>query len=172
MGQRTFGKLTLVRRTPAEEILGEWGIRDVTPDSGHERDLLLTDGELNPLIGSPLRRRIRNFQPEADNYIASLGGPRPYMQRLRQIEHETERHLERLAEAHAEAGGDAAAWRRIAERWSFSEVNDLIERHNRWYPLEARLAMDPRSRDFVKIGGRPYRREPLDAAWILERFPA
>jgi hypothetical protein len=24
----------------------------------------------------------------------------------------------------------------------------------------------------VKVGGRPYRREPLDAAWILERFPA
>ena len=32
--------------------------------------------------------------------------------------------------------------------------------------------MDPRSRDFVKVGGRPYWREPLDAAWILERFPA
>ena len=32
--------------------------------------------------------------------------------------------------------------------------------------------MDPRSRDFVKVGGRPYRREPLDTAWILERFPA
>ena len=32
--------------------------------------------------------------------------------------------------------------------------------------------MDPRTRDFVKVGGRSYRREPLDAAWILERFPA
>ncbi len=94
------------------------------------------------------------------------------MQRLRQIEHETESHLERLAEAYAETGADASAWRRLAERWNFREVNELIERHNRWYPLEARLAMDPRSRDFVKVGGRPYRREPLDAAWILERFPA
>ena len=36
------------------------------------------------------------------------------MQRLRQIEDETERHLERLAEAYAETRGDAAAWRRIA----------------------------------------------------------
>jgi hypothetical protein len=98
------------------------------------------------------------------------------MQRLRQIEHDTERHLERLAEAYAqwkvEARGDSGAWRRTAERWNFSEVNDLIDRHNRWYPLEARLPMDPRSRDFVKVGGRPYQREPLDAAWILERFPA
>ena len=32
--------------------------------------------------------------------------------------------------------------------------------------------MDPRTRDYVKIGGRSYRREPLDAGWILERFPA
>ena len=43
---------------------------------------------------------------------------------------------------------------------------------NRWYPVEARLAMDPRSRDFVKVGGRDYRREQLDAGWVLRRFPA
>ena len=53
----------------------------------------------------------------------------------------------------------------------YSDVNDLIERHNRWYPVEARLAMDPRSRDFVKVGGRDYRREPLDADWVLRHFP-
>ena len=34
------------------------------------------------------------------------------MQRLRQIEHETDAHLERLAEAYAEHRGDPAAWRR------------------------------------------------------------
>ena len=26
--------------------------------------------------------------------------------------------------------------------------------------------------DFALVGGRPYRREPLGAEWILERFPA
>jgi hypothetical protein len=31
--------------------------------------------------------------------------------------------------------------------------------------------MDPRTRDFVKVNGKPYSRRPLDAAWILERFP-
>jgi hypothetical protein len=159
-----------MKRTRAEEVLGEWGVRDVTPDQLRERRQVEVDAD-NPLAGKPIRSRLRNFKPEADNYIASLGGPRPYMQRLRQIEADTERHLERLAEAYAEAP-DAETWRRTAERWNFSEVNDLIERHNRWYPLEARLPMDPRSRDFVKIGGRPYRREPLDARWILERFPA
>ena len=40
------------------------------------------------------------------------------------------------------------------------------------FPAEARLAMDPRTRDFVKINGRPYEREPLDEQWALARFPA
>ena len=31
--------------------------------------------------------------------------------------------------------------------------------------------MDPKTRDFVRINGRPYERELLDAEWILERFP-
>ena len=35
-----------------------------------------------------------------------------------------------------------------------------------------RLPMDPRTRDFVKINGRSYLREPLDEQWILERWPA
>jgi hypothetical protein len=160
------------RRPYAEEIIGEWGIRDVTPPSQLERELLEADRELNPLIGKPLRRRIRNFRAEPDNYLASLGGPLPYMRRLRQIEEETEQHEAALAAAYAEHAGDPDGWRRVAARWDFTDVNELIEKHNRWYPIEARLPMDPRTRDYVKVGGRPYRHEALDAAWVLERFPA
>jgi hypothetical protein len=93
------------------------------------------------------------------------------MQRLKQIDDETERQERLLADAYAEHGSDPVAWRKIVARWNFSEVNDLIERHNRWYPVEARLPMDPRTRDYVKVGGRSYRRDPLDESWILERFP-
>jgi hypothetical protein len=100
------------------------------------------------------------------------------MHRLRQIEVETASHEARLGEAwrtSAESSRDAATfaerWRRTAERWSFTAVNELIERHNRWYPAEARLPMDPRSGDFVLVAGRPYRRRLLDADWVLERFP-
>jgi hypothetical protein len=159
-----------VKRRP-EEIIGEWGVRDVTPPSAAERAKLAAETELNPLAGRPLKRRIRRFRPDPDRYIASLGGPLPYMQRLRQIEDEVDAHLARLAEAYAEHGGDPERWRQIAARWSFDAVNDLIERHNRYYPIEARLAMDPRTRDYVEVGGRPYSRDPLDASWILERFP-
>ena len=92
------------------------------------------------------------------------------MRRLRQIEDEIDALTIRLAQLYAERSDDAS-WRRLAERWDFGEVNDLIDRHNRYYPIESRLPMDPRTRDFVKIGGRSYRREPLDASWILDRFP-
>jgi hypothetical protein len=161
-----------VKRPHAEEILGEWGIRDVTPPSAKEREQLAGERDLNPLVGSPLPRRVRRFRADADAYVASLGGPLPYMRRLRDIDDAIADHTTRLEEAYAEQSDDPAAWRRTAERWSFAEVNDLIERHNRWYPVEARLAMDPRSRDFVKVGGSDYRRELLDAAWVLRLFPA
>ena len=60
----------------------------------------------------------------------------------------------------------------MAAAWRFDEVNDLIARHNLWYPVEARLPMDPRRGDFALVNGRDYRLRPLDAEWVFERFPA
>jgi hypothetical protein len=60
----------------------------------------------------------------------------------------------------------------VARLQVFDEVNDLIDRHNRWYPAESRLPMDPRRGDFALVNGRDYRLEPLDTEWVLERFPA
>jgi hypothetical protein len=160
----------MARRRP-EDVIGEWGVRDVTPASAVEREKLLDEVDLNPLTKLPLKRRIRRFRAEPDRYLASLGGPLPFMRRLRQIDDEIDALTIRLENAYAERTDDDA-WRRTAERWDFGDVNELIERHNRWYPVEARLPMDPRTRDYVTIGGRSYRREPLDAQWILRRFPA
>lgn len=155
------------RRRP-EEIIGEWGVRDVTPPSQRERERIEADRETNPLVGKPLPRRIRAFRADVGNYITSVSGPLPYMQRLRQIEAQVEEHERRLAEAYREQRGN---WRAVAEAWDFEDVNELIDKHNRWFPMEARLPMDPKTRDFVKVGGRSYRREPLDASWILDRYP-
>jgi hypothetical protein len=161
-----------VERWQREQILGEWGVRDGSARSHLEGRVLEEELQTADLHGRPLRRRLRNFRPEADRYLASLGGPLPYMRRLRRIEEETELLLARLAEAYEEHRRDPATWRRVVERWDFGELNELIEKHNRWYPIEARLAMDPKTRDYVKVGGRPYRREPVTAAWVLARFPA
>jgi hypothetical protein len=158
------------RRRP-EEIIGEWGVRDVTPPSARERERIAADYELNPLVGRALPRRIRAFRADAANYLASLGGPLPYMQRLRQIEAAVELHERLLADLYDAQRHDPDRWRATAETWDFEDVNELIAKHNRWFPIEARLPMDPKTRDFVKVGGRSYLRDPLDAAWVLRRFP-
>lgn len=151
-----------------------------TPSERRARDALAEDVRSMPLAGRPLPLRLRNFRPTAESYLASLGGPLPYMVRLREIAAQSAEHEARLHEAWqdlaAECDGDRAAfaarWREAAAAWSFDEVNDLIERHNRWYPAESRLPMDPRRGDYALVNGEDYRRRPLGPDWVLERFPA
>ena len=38
--------------------------------------------------------------------------------------------------------------------------------------IETRLPMDPRTGDYIRRGGRSYRRDEVGPAWILERFPS
>jgi hypothetical protein len=162
-----------------EQILGEWGVREGTARDVLQRRRLERELAGSALDGRAVSRRLRNFRPAVDRYVASLGGPLPYMVRLRQIHEETLAHERRLTEAWlelaAEASGDhalfARRWRALAARWSFTAVNELIERHNRYYPAESDLPMDPATGDFVLVGGKPYRKRPLDAAWVLDRFP-
>jgi hypothetical protein len=131
-----------------------------------------------PLRGRPLPLRLRNFRSSPDAYLAGVAGPRPYMLRLRAIEAEVARQEAALAEAWQALSEDcvvadefSARWRVVARTWSFGSVNDLIDRHNRWYPIEARLPLDRRSGTYVLVNGRDYRLQPLDVAWILARFP-
>jgi hypothetical protein len=140
-----------------------------TPRDRRNLEALAADLEDSPLKGRELPFRLRNFRTDVGGYLASLGGPLPYMARLRDIDALTVEHELALALAYEEA--DPGAWRTVAEGWDFSEVNDLIERHNRWYPVESRLPMDPLTGDYVLVNGQSYRRRPLDASWVLERFP-
>jgi hypothetical protein len=150
-----------------------------TPRDRRERAALEEDLQESPLAGKPLRRRLRNFRPDASAQLTAIGGPLAWMRRLRKIELALQEHETRLREVwdelEAECEGDrerfAREWRARAEGWDFGDVNDLIERHNRHYPAESRLPMNPRTGDFVLINGRPYTREPIAYDWILERFP-
>ena len=141
--------------------------RDRANLSGLEQDV----GD-SPLKGRALPLRLRNFRPDAESYLASLGGPRPYMARLRQIAALTAAHEQALEEAYEALEGDELAWRALVEGWDFGDVNELIDRHNRWYPAESRLPMDPRTGDYALVNGESYRREPLGVRWVLERFPS
>jgi len=163
----------------AKAIMSQGAIRPETSRDREERRILEEELATSPVKGEPLPQRLRNFRPDADAAIRGLGGPTIWMRRLRAIENEEERHEQQLAEAWqelaaetAEADEFARRWRETARGWSFAQVNELIDRHNRYFPAEARLPMDPRTRDFVRINGRPYQRRPLDEQWILTRWPA
>jgi hypothetical protein len=162
-----------------KEIMGQGATQPETPQERRDREVLEADLASSPVRGTPLRQRLRNFRPDSESAVRSLGGPLVWMRRLRAIEEAVEQHERQLGEAWRSLAEEledpaefTAAWQELAGNWSFAEVNELIERHNRNFPAEARLAMDPRTRDFVRVNGRPYVREPLDPQWILHRFPA
>ena len=129
--------------------------------------------------GKPLSRRARQTQRSAEAYLQAGGLPR-YMERLIEIERgiKTERRwLEHAYLALREECGDdeelfARRWRARARSWRFEELNELIREHNKWYPLERNLPLDPRTRDYVKLRGRPYWRAELGPRWVLDQFPA
>jgi hypothetical protein len=101
------------------------------------------------------------------------------MERLREIETEYRLHMRRLEAAYDALrevfAGDfdffSARWRSQAHAWSFESLNELIREHNQWYPVEAGLPMDVRTRDFVPVRGASYRRIELGPDWVLAHLP-
>ncbi len=152
--------------------MSQGAIRPETPRDREERRMLEADLATSPVKGAPLRQRLRNFRPDADAAIRALGGPPHWMRRLRAIEDELEWHevnsrsaWRTLAAESRDADEFARRWRETARRWSFradQQARSTSTTAN--FPAEARLPMDPRTRDFVRINGRPYQRELLDAA--------
>ncbi|HXG75127.1 MAG TPA: hypothetical protein VNJ53_01015 [Gaiellaceae bacterium] len=168
-----------MERAERERIMRQGVVLPETPRQRRELAGLEEDLRALPLRGRPLPLRLRNFRPAAESYLAATRGPLPYMLRLHEIEIRTAEHEAALESDWRElarvSDGDEAAfaarWRAHAQSVAFDEVNDLIERHNRWYPAESRLPLDPRRGDYVLVNGRDYRLRPLDARWVLERFP-
>ena len=148
-------------RTPVEKRLAR---SFVDPESGY---------------GKPLSRRTRQTKRSVESYLKGGVLPR-YMERAREIEtsirtqrRELERSYRMLREeCGADADEFARRWHERVARWSFESLNELIRQHNEWYPIEANLPMDPRTRDYVGLRGRSYRREELTPEWVLEQFPA
>jgi hypothetical protein len=114
-----------------------------------------------------------------ENYLKAAGRPR-WMERVLEIDGRLaalHARLERAYDSLREEVGDddvefARRWRAYAERSRFDELNELIRRHNEWYPIERDLPMDPRTGDYVTFSGRSHRRPELSSRWVLERFPA
>ena len=148
-------------RSPVERVLD----RSLVDESG---------------LGKPLSHRAATTQRSVEAYLKAGVTPR-WMERVVEIDQgiaAERRRLERSYRAlRSEYGRDRAAfarrWRELVAVWRFPpELNALIEQHNEWYPVERRLPMNPRTGDYVPVGGRSYRRPVLGPEWVLEQFPA
>jgi hypothetical protein len=130
-------------------------------------------------VGTPLSRRQRQTRRTVEQYLRGGVLPR-YMERLRDIDRAIAEWRRVIGRAHRilqdECGDDREAfarrWREQANSYNFASLNELIRQHNDWYPIERQLPMDPRTRDYIKVGGRSYERPELGPDWILEQFPA
>ena len=169
-----------MEKAERDAILRQGVVLPETPRQRRELAALAEDLASITLAGKPLPIRARAFRPSAEAYLVATRGPLPYMLRLREIEHATAEAESSLRDAWealaAECASDPARfrsdWMERVKALRFEELNDLIERHNRWYAAESRLPMDPRTGDYALVNGRDYRLEQLDAGWVLERFPA
>jgi hypothetical protein len=114
-----------------------------------------------------------------EGYFAASAPPR-WMERVASVDRAIEREERALGEAYDELRRRhardperfAARWRERVRAWPFdAQANELIRQHNDWYPIERRLPVDLRTRDYVLVNGRSHRRPILGPEWALERFP-
>lgn len=105
----------------------------------------------------------RNFTISFEDRVRSYGEAPAYSRRLRGIEDTVDKTLGDLRDA---LDVSMAAAHRVLGRVDFAKLNRTIAEHNRNYPMEANLPIDPET-------GRPRVRdglfEPM-APWTEERF--
>jgi hypothetical protein len=108
----------------------------------------------------------RNFTLSLDERLRAYAQGAPsYMRRRRRIEDLEARLLQRLAAA----AGPVEAAASVEVVADLALLNDLIDRHNRYYPIEANLPIDVRSGRLLERGvpWRPL--PPVTAADLLAR---
>jgi hypothetical protein len=112
----------------------------------------------------------RNFTLSIEERLRAYAQGAPgYIRRRRRIEDLEDRLIRQLAAAQAPA--QAAASAEVVS--DLALLNDLIVKHNRYYPIEANLPIDVQTRRLVERGGTPWRPLPaVTAADLLARAAA
>ena len=100
-----------------------------------------------------------NFKISLDARVKAAAGVPAYMRRKRRIEDLEEALRQALDEVYQEALaelGDEEKARAVlvesAQAMDLGLLNDLIDRHNRYYPIEANLAVDMHTGKFLLLG--------------------
>ena len=105
----------------------------------------------------------RNFTLSIEERLRAYAQGAPgYIRRKRRIEDLEDRLIRQLAAAPAPAQTAASA-EVVAD---LALLNDLIAKHNRYYPIEANLPIDVQTRRLVERGGTPWR--PLPAVTVAD----
>jgi len=131
------------------------------------------------ITGKPLEFPQVNFTIPLEKKIQALSGPPYYMVRARRIENMIDQLMEDLTAVYKNMigkwGGRPALftrkWKKLIDDWPLDRLNDLIEKHNMYYPIEADLRMDPRSGAPMMGSALWEPREKVTVNNLLERFP-
>ncbi len=129
--------------------------------------------------GKPLNIVSANFTVSLENKIMACAGIPEYIQRAKLVEEKItkikadlkiryDKLEKKLGNNHARFN---KSWESILKSYNFQEVNELIEKHNMFYPLEANLRMDFDSSEYL-LGSNIWEKTPLlSASLILEELP-
>ncbi len=129
--------------------------------------------------GKPLNIPQFNFTIPLENKVRSMFGPPHYASRAHRIESITHKLMEDLAFEYAgmiNRFGEsyevfAQQWKELVNALELDELNDLIERHNTYYHMEANLQIDPDSGTYLN-GSVPWKpKERITVEGLLKRFP-
>jgi hypothetical protein len=109
----------------------------------------------------------RNFSQTLAEQVRAQGGAPAHLRRKRQIEDWLDAAHQALS-AHDDPSD--LGLRALVRRMDLLRVNELIEKHNRYYPIEANLPMDVRSGVLLERG-QPWRpMTPITAEWLIARL--
>ena len=119
-----------------------------------------------------------NFHVPLEERIRAAAGIPAYIRRLRRIEDLTEALVQALdeifeGELYATQGDEQTAWQAVrnqVQHLDLELLNDLIARHNEYYPIEANLPVEPATGKFLYLG-KPWKPlEPMSAEQLYRRF--
>ncbi len=114
----------------------------------------------------------RNFRLAFEERLrAIVSGVPAYIRRRRLIEDLVAAKLQILLNLKS-GGASAEDLRAKAESLDLRRINDLIDRHNRYYPIEANLPVDPHSGVLLDRGERWRPMDPVTPEALVARMAA
>lgn len=151
-------------------------------DSPREQDLARRIDQTAPAVETsvrPLQLNSSPFSISVADYLKAAAGPPAWSRRLVRIQNLQNALREQLDVAWrehslrfaAQPQARAAAWRAYVGAIDLAPLNDLIEKHNAYYPIEARLRMQWPSGRYLLPTGAQYPLEHVIVDALLEEYP-